>query len=371
MQRRLIYTSTCPTQRLQLEAALQPEFEITSVPDCQTALACIAEASHWQLLLIDAETARKLGEASIMQLVEQATRHQLLVVLTGTCGDTTQQQQALHYGCVGDIADDLPPALIKQKLTAWHQLASRLSEARPATHQNLVEAYETAILCMAHITRLRDHSTGNHTLRCQQLLQRLADQLRDHPAFRQELCDDATISLLCKSAALHDIGKVGIPEHILQKPGSLSAAEYEIMKRHTRYGYEALRDAEQLANTPANSELSTFMRFGKEITLSHHERWDGKGYPQGLKAEQIPVSARLMSVTDVYDAITSNRPYQPGRSHQRAVDIISGGRGSQFDPDIVDAFLEIETELAELSRNLLREYPSLTLSAEKVDALMH
>ncbi len=147
------------------------------------------------------------------------------------------------------------------------------------------------------------------------------------------------IDVLFKSAPLHDIGKVGIPDRILLKPSSLSREEFDIMKTHTTLGFEAIEQAEKTLGTPV-----PFLKTAKEIVLSHQEKWDGSGYPQGLKGDAIPMSARLMAVADVYDALISQRVYKPALPHDRAVQIMFQGRGSHFDPDMVDAFIEIQRE---------------------------
>ncbi len=152
------------------------------------------------------------------------------------------------------------------------------------------------------------------------------------------------IELIFKSAPLHDIGKVGIPDNILLKPGKLTAEEFEIMKTHAALGKEAIERAEQQIGRSA-----PFLSFAKEIAGSHQEKWNGSGYPLGLAGEDIAISARLMAVADVYDALISRRVYKPPMSHERAVAIIAEGRGAHFDPDIVDAFLSIQHEFKKIA----------------------
>jgi putative two-component system response regulator len=149
---------------------------------------------------------------------------------------------------------------------------------------------------------------------------------------------------LFKSAPLHDIGKVGVPDRILLKPGSFNVTEMEIMKTHTTLGRDAIQYAEQLLCHGLD-----FLSLAKEIAYSHHEKWDGSGYPQGLAGDEIPIPARLMAVADVYDAIISRRVYKPGMPHQKAVDILMKGKGQHFDPDIVDAFFSIQDEFQEIA----------------------
>ena len=194
---------------------------------------------------------------------------------------------------------------------------------------------DVAILGLASLAETRDNETGAHIIRTQHYVKVLAEHLSRHDAERY-LLDDATIDLLFKSAPLHDVGKVGIPDAILLKPGKLTDEEFAIMKRHPQIGADALASAE--AQLGSNS----FLRLAREISLTHHEKWDGSGYPAGLAGELIPLSGRLMAVADVYDALISKRVYKPAFTHEEAKAIIVQGRGSHFDPGMVDAFLACE-----------------------------
>jgi HD-GYP domain-containing protein (c-di-GMP phosphodiesterase class II) len=153
-----------------------------------------------------------------------------------------------------------------------------------------------------------------------------------------KLLNEETIDLLYKSAPLHDIGKVGIPDSILLKPDLLTEDEYMEMKKHTIYGREAIIRAEKIYGSEVND---SFLQFGKEMAYSHHEKWDGSGYPGGLKGEEIPVGARIFAVVDVYDALTSERPYRSAWTKDRALEYIREQSGTQFDPKVVKAFLKL------------------------------
>ena len=204
--------------------------------------------------------------------------------------------------------------------------------------QELSDAQDVIILAMTSLAETRDSDTGNHIRRTQHYVKALAQALTEHPRFKNRLSPQV-IDVLFKSAPLHDIGKLGIPDRILLKPSGLSREEFDIMKTHTTLGFEAIEQAERALGTSV-----PFLKTAKEIALSHQEKWDGGGYPQGLKGDAIPMSARLMAVADVYDALISQRVYKPALPHDRAVQIIFQGRGSHFDPDMVDAFIEIQHE---------------------------
>jgi putative two-component system response regulator len=199
------------------------------------------------------------------------------------------------------------------------------------------------IRALAHLAELRDPETGNHILRTQGYVRELALALRRHPQHQAALDDDA-IELLAESAPLHDIGKVGIPDSILQKPGPLTDDEWTLMRTHTTIGAQAI----ELAERDAKHEAA-FLAVAKQIAQSHHERWDGHGYPQGLSGTQIPLSARIMSVADVFDALISDRVYKRAFSFETAFDMIVADAGTRFDPDIIAAFRECFGRLVQIA----------------------
>jgi HD-GYP domain-containing protein (c-di-GMP phosphodiesterase class II) len=211
------------------------------------------------------------------------------------------------------------------------------SEVRRRTRE-LLANQDAAILMLASIVETRDSETGNHVRRTQHYVRALAKQLQSHPDFADYLTDNQ-IDILFKSAPLHDIGKVGIPDRILLKPGRLEPEEFEIMKTHTTLGYKAIEDAQKRLGMKVG-----FLACVQEIALSHHEKWDGSGYPEKLAGHAIPISARLMALADVYDALISHRVYKQAMSHTQATATIIEGRGSHFDPDVADAFAAIADE---------------------------
>ena len=196
---------------------------------------------------------------------------------------------------------------------------------------------EATIESMSSLTETRDPDTGEHIKRTQNYIRLLAEYLKNRPGFRAFL-DDETIDLLWKSAPLHDIGKVGVSDRILLKPGRLTEQEFEEMKKHTVYGRDTILAAERkLGNR-------SFLRIAREIAYTHHERWDGSGYPEGLKGKEIPMPGRLMALVDTYDALTSKRVYKSQLPHEKAVEIIIEAKGTQFDPAVVEAFLEVKDD---------------------------
>jgi response regulator RpfG family c-di-GMP phosphodiesterase len=211
-----------------------------------------------------------------------------------------------------------------------------LEERVQARTLEVLLTQDVTIMSLSTLAESRDPDTGAHLERTRNYVRALANALKDHPRFRDLLRQPGVIDQIYRSAPLHDIGKVGTRDAILLKNGRLDEDEYEIMKQHAVLGGDTLRWAE--------ARLGTFLQFAREIAYYHHEKWDGGGYPFGLKGEEIPVSARLMAVADVYDALRSERCYKKAMTHEEARNLIAGGTGSHFDPAVVEAFLKIEDQ---------------------------
>jgi adenylate cyclase len=229
-------------------------------------------------------------------------------------------------------------------LKYWHEEKELRSR-----NKELVVMQNFTIQCLAALTETRDSETGGHILRCQHYVKALSNGLAKLPQFSR-LLNEETIDLLYKSAPLHDIGKVGIPDRILLKPDRLTEEEYVEMKKHTLYGREAIRRAEQIYGKEVND---SFLQFGKEMAYSHHEKWDGSGYPEGLTGENIPIFGRIMAIADVYDALICKRRYKPSFSHEEAVSIIAQSKGTHFDPVVVEVFLGVNDEF----RKIAQQFP--------------
>jgi putative two-component system response regulator len=205
-------------------------------------------------------------------------------------------------------------------------------------------AMAVTVFALASLAETRDSDTGNHILRVQHYVRSLAQQLKEHPRFAAVLTQ-SFIDDLFQSVPLYDMGTIGIPDRILLKPSRLTPAEFEIMKTHTTLARDAIEHAEKTLGYQAE-----LLKTLKELAYSHQEKWDGSGYPQGVSGGQIPTSARLMAIADVYDALVSDRVYKAGVPHDQAVAIIFQGRASHFDPDMVDAFIEIQDEFQAIAQ---------------------
>ncbi len=203
--------------------------------------------------------------------------------------------------------------------------------------QEISESQMATIFALVKLAESRDDDTGAHVERTSFLCKLMAECLKKLPEY-ENLIDDSYIDNIYKASPLHDIGKVGIPDNILLKPGKLTFEEFEIMKTHVDLGYNTLSEVENAY--PANS----FLKMGMDITRYHHEKWNGNGYPLGLKEKEIPLSARIMALVDVYDALRSKRVYKEAFDRERSIDIIKAGSGVHFDPVLVQVFLEHNAE---------------------------
>lgn len=206
-----------------------------------------------------------------------------------------------------------------------------------------IEVLKASIIeAMGSLAEYRDNETGAHIQRTQHYVRIMCEYLSETHKYR-EIITDEYIDLLFKTSPLHDIGKVGIKDTILLKPGKLTFEEFEEMKKHASFGEEVI------ARIIKQRGEIEFLKYAKEIAGGHHEKWDGTGYPKGLKEDSIPLSARIMAIADVYDALISKRVYKEAFSHEKACSIIKEGRGKHFDPDLVDAFFAIEEKFLNIA----------------------
>ena len=227
------------------------------------------------------------------------------------------------------------------------------AEARRRIH-DLVRTREAVIFGLARLAESRDRATGDHLERIALFSSRLAAVLRRYPKYR-EVVTPSFIRLIGVSSSLHDVGKVGIEDSILLKPGKLTSAERKRMQDHPAIGADCLKMMEQRLGN------SNFLQMAREITVCHHERWDGTGYPTGLAGEQIPLAARIVAIADVYDALSSRRVYKEAFDRKQCADKIAEESGKQFDPDLVKMFLEIEPAFWQIALQHRDQEPSASL----------
>ena len=260
------------------------------------------------------------------------------VIFITALADEEDEAKGLGMGAVDYITKPINPELVRARVhnhLELKQYQDHLENLVKERTRRLALTQAVTIESLATLAEYRDPETGGHIKRTQNYVKALAVHLKDHPRFRDELSDEA-IELLYLSAPLHDLGKVGVPDNILLKAGKLTDEEFEEMKKHTVYGHDALLITEQKLGQ------DSFLRLAREIAYTHQEKWDGSGYPSGLKGDEIPLAGRLMALADVYDALISKRVYKPPFPHEKAVQIIVEGKGRHFDPDLVDAFVELQ-----------------------------
>ncbi len=332
---------------------LRPYFRIRVATSGSAALHAVTAGNPPDLILLDVMMPGMDGYTVLSRLREQPTTAEVPVIFLTAMDTVDAELQGLAAGAADYIAKPVVPELVLARVRLHLELAAarvRLADqnrwleaemARRMEENELVR--QVSIRALAHLAEARDLDSGNHILRTQGYVELLARRLQHHPRFAATL-KGRYIDLLVCSAPLHDIGKVGIPDHILLKPGPLDSEERQIMQRHAQLGAEAIEQAEQ----DLDVELE-FLRLAKEIARSHHERWDGGGYPDGLAGEAIPIAARIMAVADVFDALISPRVYKEPLTLEQAQAIILAGRGSQFDPDVVDAFVAGMADLAAIA----------------------
>lgn len=339
----ILVVDDTPDNLMLMAELLKDKYRVKLANNGEKALRILAGDPLPDLILLDIMMPGLSGLQVAEQLQQDArTRHIPIIFLTSMAA-VESELQGLALGAVDYITKPISPSRVLARVETQIKLKAAADFLRDQNDfleqevqrrtREVVAIQEVTIQAMASLAETRDNETGNHIRRTQHYVKLLAELLRDHPRFRHFL-NDETIHLLFKSAPLHDIGKVGIPDHILLKPGRLTKEEFEIMMTHTTLGRDAIQRAEDQLGFPVD-----FLRLAKEIAYSHQEKWDGSGYPQGLSGDDIPISARLMAVADVYDALISHRVYKPGMPHEEAVDIIRQGGGWHFDPDVCAAFL--------------------------------
>jgi putative two-component system response regulator len=348
MKPTVLIVDDAPDNLMLMNELLQDRYEVKLANNGRNALRIAGQAAPPDLILLDVMMPEIDGYAVCRELKANLATAEIPIIFLTAKNQSEDEQRGFQEGAVDYISKPINPVTLHARVSTHLQLkASRemlqdqnkyLAYLVDERTRELEQMQDAIILSMASLAEMRDNETGDHIRRTQHYVAALARQLRQHPRFSDQLSDE-NIDLLFKSAALHDIGKVGVPDHILLKPGKLTAEEFEIMKLHTVYGRDMIMEIEKHLGMS-----NAFLRFAREIAYSHQEKWNGSGYPEGLAGDAIPVSARLMAVADVYDALISKRVYKGAMSHEQALEIVRAGRGNHFDPDVVDALLAISEE---------------------------
>ncbi|MFI3217171.1 MAG: two-component system response regulator [Methylococcales bacterium] len=365
----ILVVDDTPDNLIMMSELLKDEYKVKVANNGEKALKISQSQTPPDLILLDIMMPVMDGYEVCRQLkANPQTQHIPVIFLTAKT-DATDETKGLEIGAIDYITKPINPAILMARVKTHLDIKRMQDFLRNQNSfleaeiikrtREITAIQDVTIHAMASLAETRDNETGNHIRRTQNYVRVLAQKLRHHPRFSHFLDDDNIIELLYKSAPLHDIGKVGIPDKILLKPGRFEPEEFEVMKQHPALGRSAILNAEYELGLEV-----PFLKYAKEIAYAHQEKWDGSGYPLGLAGDNIPISARLMAVADVYDALISRRVYKEGMSHEQAVQLIIEGRGSHFDPDITDAFLALQDDFIAIAAKFWDSDADLAKKAE-------
>ncbi|WP_028996830.1 HD-GYP domain-containing protein [Azohydromonas australica] len=329
-------------------------YQVLAANSGARALELATQQPAPDLILLDIMMPAMSGYEVLQRLRASPQAHDVPVIFITAMNAAEDEQRGLALGAVDYITKPLHPAIVLARVHTHLELkhardllrrdnAALEAEIARRMHESHV-AQDVTIRALARLAETRDNETGNHILRTQEYVLTLARRAAALPGFAGEL-DAHNIGLIGKSALLHDIGKVGIPDHILLKPGKLTAEEWEVMKTHARLGADAI--ARAVADT---HEPVPFLAYAREIALHHHERWDGSGYPDGLAGDAIPLAARLMALADVFDALISRRVYKPPMPFAQVREVMARERGRHFDPRLLDCLMDCFEAFCDIAR---------------------
>jgi putative two-component system response regulator len=340
---------------------LKNHYNLRAATNGKEALEILWKDNPPDLVLMDVVMPGMDGFEVCRLLKGRASSQNIPVIFVTALDESLDETKGFEAGGGDYITKPFQPSTVLARVKthlALHDQNRILEEkvvlrtkALANSAQTLNDTQDVTIFALATLAEYRDNETGGHILRTQRYVKALAKHLMSKNKFKTKL-NPEIIELLYKSAPMHDIGKVGVPDSILLKPGKLTHDEFEEMKKHTVYGLEVIIKSEQ---TLGVDPKTSFLRFAREIAYTHQEKWDGSGYPEGLKGESIPLSGRIMAIADVYDALISKRVYKPPITHKDTIRIIEHGKGSHFDPDLVDAFLEITEQFREIALNFVED----------------
>ena len=343
-QQTILIVDDAPENLNVLNELLMQHYQIRAATSGSKALRIATSTPTPDLILLDVMMPGMDGYQVFERLRADPKTRDIPVIFVTAMDTLEAEMRGLELGAVDYIAKPIvPPILLARVRTQLELKRARdrlkgekawleTEVSRRMRENDLIQL--VSIRALAHLAETRDPETGNHILRTQGYVRLMASHLKNHPRFNG-LVTDHYIELIARSAPLHDIGKVGIPDSILTKPGPLTPEEWAIMRTHAKLGSDAIELAEQDVD-----QRVEFLCLAKEIAHWHHEKWDGTGYPDGLAGEAIPLSARIMAIADVFDALISKRVYKGAMPPEEARTIIAEGKGRHFDPDLTQIFLD-------------------------------
>jgi putative two-component system response regulator len=356
-----------------LNQLLSTKYRVLASKTGEQALLNASREPGPDLILLDIMMPGMDGYTVLSRLRENEKTREIPVIFVTALDDTVDEERGLELGAVDYITKPIKPAIVKARVMAHLEIKharDRLKdqniwlEAEVARRmQENILIQDLSLCALTQLAETRDSDTGNHIFRTQSYVEALARNLQSHPLFASEL-DELHLIRIVKASPLHDIGKVGIPDAILLKPGKLTPEEWEIMQNHTRIGGDAIRNAIEKAtvsnkfrDNKTNPESLVFLEVARVIATSHHEKWDGTGYPDHLEGPAIPFPARLMALADVYDALTTPRVYKKAWTTEEAVQCIIEQKGKHFDPIVVEAFESMRNTFENIQHTLADPVP--------------
>lgn len=353
----ILVVDDTPDNLTLMSSLLKDHYKVKVANSGEKALKFLEGENKPDLILLDIMMPGLSGYDVIRELKNNPSTHDIPVIFLTAMSAAEDEKKGLELGAADYITKPISPPIVTARVKTQLENKRAADFLKDQNHYLETEVekrtrevsaiQDVTILVMASLAETRDSDTGNHIRRTQYYVKALAEKLKNHPRFSHILTDQM-IETLFKSAPLHDIGKVGIPDHILLKPGKLTPEEFEIMKTHTTLGRDAIEHAESRLGMEVE-----FLNIAKEIAYFHQEKWDGSGYPTGISGDEIPISARLMALADVYDALISRRVYKEGMPHEKAISIILEGKSSHFDPDVVDAFIELHEQFKAIAERFV------------------
>ena len=314
-------------------------------------LFSLLEKNTPALILLDVDMPGINGYDTLKILKSKPETAGIPVVFLTARSEIDAELKGLSLGAVDYITKPIQPQLLLKRIEIHMQVAAQAAELKYLNDNlqkmvqektNSIMELQTALLrTMAELVEYRDDITGRHIERTQCGIRILLENMKANNQYQDET-KDWDVEELVQSSQLHDVGKIFISDNILRKPGKLSFEEIEDMKVHTHIGRQIVEKVEKM------TKVSSFLENAKIFAASHHEKWDGSGYPNQLKGNDIPLLGRIMAIVDAYDALVSVRPHKKAYTHADAVKIISEGKGTQFDPSLVDIFLKLENQFREI-----------------------
>jgi putative two-component system response regulator len=362
----ILIVDDTPQNLTVLGELLKPHYRVRAANSGQRALSAASTDPRPDLILLDVMMPEMDGYQVLRRLGDKVETRDIPVIFITAMAATEDEEFGLELGAVDYITKPFNPSIVLARVRT--QLELKQARDRLARENDWLERevarrmrenlliQDLSVRALACLAEARDNETGQHIVRTQLYVELLANNLAEHERFREALAG-SKLGMIVKAAPLHDLGKVGIPDAILLKPGRLTAEEFEIMKTHTTIGADAITKAMEQALAGADDAMTAqassafaFLNVAHEISLGHQEKWDGSGYPAGAAGDAIPVSARLMALADVFDALMSRRVYKAPMTLDETTQIILDGRGKHFDPDVVDAYLACRDKFAEIAR---------------------